>query len=411
LTAKLAINGGTPVRTEPYPVWPVFDESDEDVLLAVLRSGKWGRNEGTRVNAFEVAFAAYQGARYCIAVMNGSVALRIALIAAGIQEGDEVIVPPYTFIATASSVIEANAVPVFVDIDPDTYCLTAQGVEASITDRTRAIIPVHFAGQSVDMDPLMALADRHNLVVIEDAAHAHGAEYKGQRLGSIAQMGCFSFQSTKNLTAGEGGAILTNDEQYERMCRSLHTCGRLPEGAWYEHYQPGGNYRMTEFQAGLLLNQLTRLEEQTKLRDRNGSYLNQRLVEIPGIRPLKRGLGETRHAYHLYIFRYRDSAFDGLPRDRFLKALTAEGIPNLSGYGKPIYRQELFLKLVFGPYTGYQHSQPDLDYAGVYCPVSETACSEEACWLPQSVLLGSEKDMDDIVGAISKIYENRRELL
>jgi dTDP-4-amino-4,6-dideoxygalactose transaminase len=301
--------------------------------------------------------------------MNGSVALRIALIAAGIQEGDEVIVPAYTFIATASSVIEANAVPVFVDIDPETYCLTPQGVEASITDRTRAIIPVHFAGQAVDMDPLMALADRYNLVVIEDAAHAHGAEYKSRRLGSIAQMGCFSFQSSKNLTAGEGGAILTNDEQYERLCRSLHTCGRYPEGAWYEHYQPGGNYRMTEFQAGLLLNQLTRLEEQTKLRDRNGYYLNQRLVEIPGIRPLKRGLGETRHAYHLYIFR---------------------------GYGTPIYRQELFLKLAFGPYTGYQHTQPDLDYAGVYCPVSETACREEACWLPQSVLLGSEKDMDDI---------------
>lgn len=410
MTPKLALNGGTPVRLIPFPEWPVFDESDEQALLDVLSSGKWGRHQGTRVNAFEVAFAAYQGARYCVAVMNGSVAIKIALLAAGIQAGDEVIVPDYTFVATASSVVEANAVPVFVDIDPDTYCLTPELVEASITDRTRAVIPVHFAGQAVDMEALMALAGRHNLVVIEDAAHAHGAEYEGQRLGSIAHMGCFSFQSSKNLTAGEGGAILTNDEHFERLCYSLQTCGRLPEGEWYEHHLPGGNYRMTEFQAGLLLNQLTRLEQQTQTRDRNGRFLNQILADISGISPLKRDMGETRHAYHLYIFRYNASEFNGLPRERFLEALTAEGIPNSAGYGTPLHRQELFMTRAFGPFTGYQHSQPDLDYAQVHSPVSERACNEEACWLPQSVMLGSESDMNDIARAITKIYENRGEL-
>jgi dTDP-4-amino-4,6-dideoxygalactose transaminase len=213
------------------------------------------------------------------------------------------------------------------------------------------------------------------------------------------------------MTAGEGGAILTNDEQFEHLCWSLQTCGRLPEGEWYEHHLPGGNYRMTEFQAGLLLNQLTRLEQQTRTRERNGRYLNHILADVPGISPLKRGLGVTRHSYHLYIFRFKSSEFDGLPRARFLEALTAEGIPNLAGYGAPLHRQELFMKRAFGPYTGYQHSHPDLDYAQVHSPVSERACKEEACWLPQSVMLGSETDMDDIAHAMTKIYENRGELL
>lgn len=379
--------------------------------MDVLRSGKWGRHLGTRTDAFEAAFAAYQGARFGVAVMNGSVALRIALLAAGIQEGDEVIVPAYTFIATASAVIESNAMPVFCDIEADTYCLSPACLEQAITQRTRAIIPVHFAGQAAQMDTIMQIAAKHNLVVIEDAAHALGAEYKGKRLGSIGDFGCFSFQASKNLTAGEGGIILTNEDRYERQCRALHTCGRYPERKWYEHFLPGGNYRMTEFQAALLLTQLSRLEKQTERRNRNGLYLNERLSEIPGIRPLKRGWGETRHAYHLYIFRYNTASFDGLPRERFLSALEAEGIPNSAGYGLPLYRQPLFLDRSFGPYTGYRNTQPNLDYATISCPLSERACYEEACWLPQYVLLGTKVDMEDIVLAIEKIYQHRQELM
>jgi dTDP-4-amino-4,6-dideoxygalactose transaminase len=261
------------------------------------------------------------------------------------------------------------------------------------------------------MDAIMQIAGKHNLVVVEDAAHAHGAEYKGERLGSIGELGCFSFQASKNLTAGEGGIILTNDERYEHLCRSLHTCGRYPDGEWYEHFLPGGNYRMTEFQAALLTSQLSRLEKQTERRNKNGLYLNDRLSEIPGIRPLNRGRGETRHAYHLYIFRYSDADFDGLGRERFLTALDAEGIPNSAGYGLPLYRQQLFLDNAFGPYTGYRKTKPNLDYRAVSCPISERACYEESCWLPQNVLLGTKADMDDIVSAIQKIYQHRRELM
>jgi dTDP-4-amino-4,6-dideoxygalactose transaminase len=377
----------------------------------VLRSGKWGRHLGNQTDAFEAAFAAYQDARFGVAVMNGSVALRIALLAAGIREGDEVIVPAYTFIATASAVIEVNAIPVFCDIEPDTYCLSPDAFEQAITQRTRAVIPVHFAGQSAHMDVIKSIADKYNLIIIEDAAHAHGSEYKGKRLGSIGNFGCFSFQASKNLTAGEGGIILTNEERLERLCRALHTCGRFPEGEWYEHFLPGGNYRMTEFQAALLLTQLSRLEEQTERRNRNGLYLNEILSEIPGIEPLKRGRGENRHAYHLYIFRYCAADFANLPRERFLSALDAEGIPNSAGYGLPLYRQRLFLDRAFGPYTSNRNSQPDLDYSSVSCPVCERACYEEACWLPQHLLLGTKEDMNDIVHAIEKIYRHREELI
>jgi dTDP-4-amino-4,6-dideoxygalactose transaminase len=405
------MNGGPRVRTKPFPSWPIYGQEEEQALIEVVRSGQWGRHQGQRVATFEGEFAAYQEARHGIAVMNGSVAIRIALLAAGLRAGDEVIVPPYTFIATATSVLEANGIPIFVDIDPDTYCLAPAEIEAAITPRTRAIIPVHFAGQAADMDRIMAIARKHNLAVVEDAAHAHGAEYKGKRLGSIGDMGCFSFQASKNLSAGEGGIILTQDDRYERLCRALHTCGRFPEGAWYDHYLLGGNYRMTEFQGALLLCQLARLEAQTRTRDRNGQYLNQKLTEIPGIHPLPRGQGETRHAYHLYIFRYEATAFDEVPRSRFLQALNAEGIPCSAGYPLPLYRQPIFTKRAFDPFTGYRHVRPDLDYSEVSCPICDRACYDEGCWLTQAMLLGTTEDLDDIVRAISKIYEHKQELL
>lgn len=411
MAQKLALFGGDPIRKTPYHTWPIHNSSDERAILDVLRSGKWGRHLGTYTDAFEAEFSNYQGSRFGVATMNGSVALRIALLASGIQAGDEVILPAYTFISTASSVIEVNAIPVFCDIDQDTYCLSPDSIAEAITHRTHAIIPVHFAGQSAQMDSIIQIALQHNLVIIEDAAHAHGAEYKGKRLGSIGDFGCFSFQASKNLTAGEGGIILTDDDRYERLCRALHTCGRYPEGGWYEHSLPGGNYRMTEFQAALLLTQLGRLEEQTKRRNCNGLYLNERLSHIPGIRPLTRSLGETIHAYHLYIFRYKAADFAGLPREHFLSALTAEGIPNSTGYRIPLYRQRLFQECNFGPYTGYRYTQTNLDYGDISCPESERACYEEACWLPQNLLLGTKDDMDDIVAAIEKIYQHRWELI
>lgn len=406
--SDLAVLGGAPVRSKTFPAWPVVNDADEQALMSVLKSGKWGRHQGNRTELFEQRFAGYQGARFGIGVVNGSVAIRLALHAAGIKPGDEVIVPAYTFFSTASAVVEVNAVPIFVDISPDTYCLDPKTLEDAISSKTRAVIPVHFAGQAAAMHEIMEIANRYGLVVIEDAAHAHGAEYQGRRLGSIGEMSTFSFQASKNLTSGEGGIILTSDEKLDRLCRSLHTCGRFPDSAWYEHHLLGGNYRMNEFQAALLGAQMDRLEEQVEVRESNGLFLNHELSKIPGIRPMLRGFGESRHSYHLYIFRYDANTFHGLPRDKFLDALKAEGIPCSSGYDRPLNRQPVFLNHAFGPYTCRTAEYPD--YAQVALPVSERAC-QEACWLAHSVLLGEPSDVLDIVEAVNKIYQHHLELL
>jgi dTDP-4-amino-4,6-dideoxygalactose transaminase len=409
MNSTLAIHGGTPVRTAPFQTWPRWDEADVEAVAAVVRSGRWGRLSGDRVAAFEREFAAFQGAKYGLAVVNGSVSLRLALLAVGIQAGDEVIVPPYTFLATATSVIEANAVPIFVDLDPDTYCLDPAAFEAAITPRTRAVIPVHLGGQAADMDRICAIAARHGIAVIEDAAHAHGGAYKGRGLGAIGDLGCFSFQASKNLTSGEGGAILTNSEELEDKCRALHHCGQRKGGKRFEHPAFGGNYRLGELQGALLLSQLRRLKAQTEVRNANGLYLNEKLAAIPGIRPLARGRGETVHPYHLYVFRY-DAEVWGVPRARFLAALRAEGIPGSDGYTIPLYRQGLFAQKVFGPYTGYRQTRPDLDYAATDCPVCERVCATEGCWLSQTLLLGPRQDLDDVVAAVHKLSQQRGEL-
>ncbi|GAG06868.1 unnamed protein product, partial [marine sediment metagenome] len=270
-----------------------YDENEKSALAKVVCSGKWGRLDGSEVSRFERHFAAYQGAKHGIAVTSGTVALRIALLAMGIRPGDEVIVPAYTFMATATCVIESNATPIFVDIEPDTYNIAPKAIEAAITDRTKAIIPVHFGGLSADMDTIMSIAKQNNLTVIEDAAHAHGAEYKGRRLGSIGHMGCFSFQSTKNLNSGEGGIITTCDDKLAVACRSIHNCGRVEQGQCYKYHTISGNYRMTEFQGAILNSQLDRLDQQCTRREQNGKYLAERLSQIPGIEPQARRCCET----------------------------------------------------------------------------------------------------------------------
>lgn len=413
MSERLALLGGAPVRSskQPWPAWPVFGQEEEEAVLRVVRSGKWGRLDGKEVGQFEEAFARYHDCRYGIAVVNGSISMRLALLALGIQAGDEVIVPPYTFIATASVVIEANAVPVFADIHPDSLCLDPARVAEAITPRTKAIIVVHLGGQAADMDALMALARSRGIAVIEDAAHAHGGEYKGRKLGSLGDIGSFSFQSSKNLNSGEGGIITTNDENLARLCRSLHNCGRAEGGVWYGHALLGGNNRLTEFQGAILSAQLARLEAQTRRRDENGRYLNERLGRIPGIRPLPRGQGETIHPYHLYPFLYDAAAWDGIPRAAFLKAVAAEGAPLGSGYTVPLYEQPVFAQKSFGPYSaaaaGYR---ADLASNAAACPVTERVCKEQGCWAVQSVLLGTQGDMDDIVNAVEKVYEQRRDL-
>lgn len=395
----LALHGGSKTVTNTFR-WPIFDEGDVEAVTQVARSGQWGNPDCSGlVEKFEKDFAAYCGSKYAMTCANGSVALRLALMAMGVRPGDEVIVPPYTFIATASIVIEANCVPVFVDIEADTYNLDPEKIEAAITPRTKAIIPVHFAGLACNMDRIMAIAKKHGLRVIEDAAHAHGGAYKGKKLGSIGDAGCFSFQSSKNLNAGEGGLIVTDDEQlYDRM-NSLRNVGRVKGGQWYEHHYLGCNYRITQLQAALLSKQLERLEAQTLQREANGQYLSELLAPIEGITPLTRGHGETVHTYHLYIFRYDKTKFNGVSKKEFAEMLAAEGVPAFMGYPKPIYEQPVFQKKNFMCYA----IPEEVDYTNVHCEVAERACYEEAVWILQHAMLGTRQDMEQFAEAIKKI--------
>lgn len=398
---RLAIDGGEPVRQRPFPAWPVWDEREERALLDVLRSGRWGEIDGTAVERFQTRFAALQDARHCVVVANGTAALRVAFRALGVGIGDEVIVPPYTFIATASAALEVGAIPIFADIDPDTYLLDPAAAEAAITPRTRAIVPVHVAGCPADMDALGEVAARHGLYLLEDAAQAHGAAWRGQGVGALGNLGTFSFQASKNLNAGEGGALVTNDDDLAELIWSLHNVGRVRDGAWYRHEILAGNERLTEFQAALLLAQLERLPEQMARREAAATYLDRELAAIEGIRPLRRDPRVTVHAHHLYILRYDAAAFGGLQRDQFVRALNAEGIPCSTGYtplsDSPAIRREVEHLLTL---LGRRDRAP-----AVVIPNAERAC-REAIWLPQYVLLGDEEDMADIVAAVRKIQQH-----
>jgi dTDP-4-amino-4,6-dideoxygalactose transaminase len=402
---NLAINGGPKTIDKVFP-WPIFDDSDIEAVADVVRSGKWGNPDcADLVKSFEDEFASFCGTKHALSCVNGSVALRLALIACGVKPGDEVIIPPYTFIATSSIVLEANCVPVFVDIDPATYNIDAEAIEKAITKKTKAIIPVHFAGQACDMDRIMTIAKKHNLRVIEDACHGHGAEYKGKKLGSIGDAGCFSFQSSKNLTCGEGGMIVTNDEDLYDMMNSLHNVGRVKSGQWYEHHYLGCNYRITQLQSVLLSSQLKRLKEQTRHRHENGTYLNSLMEKIDGITPLTRGTGESLHSYHIYIFKYDKTKFNNLSKPEFSKMLAAEGVPCFMGYPQPLYKQPLFQKKNFMCYA----IPEEVDYTKVSCPVTEKACYEEAVWIFQNAMLGTKEDMEKFAEAILKIQSAVRE--
>jgi dTDP-4-amino-4,6-dideoxygalactose transaminase len=386
------------VRTRPWPSWPVWDEQDAQALADVVRSGRWFGPTGTQVNAFADRWAAYHGAKYAAPCTNGTQAIEIALRAAGVKAGDEVIVPPYTFIASASAVVQINGVPIFADVDPDTGNLDPRAVEAAITERTKAILAVHIGGCPADLDALGEIAARRGLPLLEDAAQAHGAEWRERRVGALGLAGTFSFQASKNLNAGEGGIILTNDERLYDRAWSLINCGRIRQGGWYEHGFLSGNYRMTEWQGAILNSQLRNLDEQTARRNQNALYLAERLQPIPGVTPLKRDPRVTRHAYHLFIFRYDAAQFGGLPRDQFLRALQAEGVPCSPGY-TPLYRSDAFaVDPETHPFAGR------VDYRSLRLPGVERLC-DEAVWLGQVLLLAQTEDMDDIVRAVEKIRE------
>lgn len=418
--AKLAIRGGNPIIPDGLKIdWPVFGDADEQALLEVLRNGKWCSGGWyfkepyeSKVAQFERDFAQWNGARYAIATTNGTSALVLALKAAGIGAGDEVIVPAVTFIASATAVILANAVPIFVDIEPQTYQISPVATEEAITGRTRAIMPVHYGGYPADMDRIMEIAAKDSLVVIEDAAEAHGSEWKGKRVGSIGDLGCFSFQMGKPLTCGEGGAILTDDEDLRLKCYSYGDMGRTPGKGKYKHYLPAGNFRMTEFQGALLLVQLSRLEEQTEIRHENGEYFAKELEKIDGVSALKRDPRVTKRGYYFYFLRYDSSRWNNIHRDEFMRALSAEGVPCGTAHNEPLYKTPFFQEMAFGK-TGCPIRCPfygrEIDYSSVRCPVGERVYDSEIIALGKDFLM-ERGNVNRILEAIYKIRENIHEL-
>lgn len=426
--SKLALNGGSPVREKQFTAWPLFDEAEEEALLGVLRSGKWWRfafgqgsemagtkeDEVSQVVLFQDEFARHHECRYGVAAANGTATLEMGIRALDLEIGDEIIVPAYTYIASATSVLQNNLVPIFVDVDPDTYNMDPGRLEEAVTDRTRAVMVVHFGGQVADMDRISAVAEKHGIPVIEDAAHAHGCEWQGKKAGSLGLFGSFSFQESKNMTAGEGGILCTNDQVIATQCDSMLWAGRKVGRPWYEFHRLGWNYRMTEFQAAILRCQFRRLDEQVRLRMKNARYLSEQMARIEGVRPLVHDPRATVHGYHIYMFRY-DEENTGLGRETFVRALEAEGVPVSCGYMFPLYKNPMFLdkKFINGSFPLGTPYHEDIDYKRFEsrCPVAEKACRSEALWLPQSVFLGTEKDMDDIAEAVRKVMDHKGELI
>jgi len=410
-SGKPAILGGQPVRSEPFPSWPVIAGNDERAWMDVLHSGKWNRLDGDCARRFEETWAATLGAKHCLATANGTSALFASLNALGIGPGDEVIVPPYTFVATVNAVLLQHALPVFVDTDPETFQIDARKIEAAITERTRCILPVHLGGSPADLDTILQIGRKHNLPVLEDACQAHLAEWRGRKVSTLGALGCFSFQASKNLNSGEGGAILTNDTDLYNACQSFHNNGRGDTGSGFGYVRNGANLRLTEFQAALLLEQLKRVDQQSRTREQNAAHLTRQLAEIPGILPARMYSGATRNAYHLYMFRYDQAQFANLPRSRFLAALKAEGIPASGGY-TPL-NKEPFLKHTFDS-RAYRAIYPAKQLAEWsernHCPANDKLC-EEAVWFTQTMLLGPRGDMDQIAEAIRKIQRQAATLI
>ena len=395
----LALRGGSPVRIKPFSRWPVWGDPERRALEEVLESGNWGGFPfpNTKGREFGARFATAHNAAYGVAVANGTVAIELALQAAGIGPGDEVIVPAYTWDSTAGAVLFAGGIPVFVDVDPERYCLDPSQLDAALSPRTRAILPVHLGMNMADMDAILDFAKRHSLAVIEDCAHAQGAQWRGRGAGSLGDAGTFSFQSSKLMSAGEGGAVLTgNAEMYERLS-VLVNCGRSAENAVQHFRAVGHNYRMTEFQAAVLLAQLTRLEAQTASREERASQLEACLKDVPGIRTLPRDPRQTRRAIYHFVLRYDATNFGGVHRDAFVAALAAEGVPAEGVFYEVVYRSPLF-------------PAPPGSFRALPCPVSERAAYEESVWIPHWVLSGDRGDVEDCAAAIRKVCDHTEEL-
>jgi len=393
LVSELAIKGGKPVRTEGWLNWPVWNHDADKPMLSVLESGNWYRGNGNKATEFEKEYAELIGVKRALATASGTTALSTALHVMDVDAGDEVIVSPYTFIATYNVVFMQKALPVFADTDQETFTINPKKIEEKINERTKAILPVHILGLPADMNRINAIAKKNNLAVIEDACQAWLAEYEGKKCGTLGDLGCFSFQNSKHIPSGEGGAVVGNDDRLMDLCNAFHNCGRASGESMAglgRNPVRGSNKRMAEFQAVILLSQIKRAVKDADKRLENALYLNSKLKEIPGIIPYKLADGATRSAYHLYPFRYKAAHFDDLPREKFLAALSAEGIPCSQGYGKQYFDgliedaitsrgyKRLFSEQRLNSYREELHNLPDNDQL-----------TDEAVWFGQNMLLAT----------------------
>src|SRR6202048_3820907 len=410
---KLAITGGDAIRKAPFPVGPMGTDQEARALQDVLESSNWGGQPfpGKYAAAFAKKFAEAHTAKYAQCVNTGTVAIQAALKAIGIRPGDEVIVPAYTWEGTVGPVLLINAVPVFVDIDPDTYCLDAKLIEKVITPKTKAILPVHLGMRFADMDEILRIAAKHNLKVVEDCAHAHGGMWKGKGAGSMGDMGAFSFQSSKLITSGEGGAVISNNLEYMEKVQSYINAGRASVTDKFGHRIIGFNYRLGEFQAAVLGAQLERLPAQAKVRQSNMKYFESRLRGTRGLGLLKPEPRITRLAPYGYVLKYFAEPVNGIPRAAFVAALQLEGIPWDGLFYEPVYKSSLFpVNSADFPALSWGRPSP-LDLRNMYkCPVSERAAYHEAIWFSHHLFLGGKANIDSIADAIFKVLENIEEL-
>lgn len=402
--AELAINGGTPVRPQGYPAWPVWDQREIEAVTSVVRSGEWGGypEPGVHAAAFEERFAAYQGAAYGVLMVNGTITMEVALKALDIGWGDEVIIPALTFAATAYAPMAAGALPVIVDVEPRTWTIDPDAVEAAITERTKAIMPVHLGHQMADMDRIMDIAQRHGLAVVEDCAHAPGQRWRDTGAGCIGSFGSFSHQSSKILTSGEGGSLLTNDEALARRAHSIVDCGR-PKDAEEQEVTFGANYRLGELHAALLLPQLERFEAQRIEREENARYLEEIVTSVPGVHVMKVDERVTRWSFYNYILRIDPDEF-GAENEAVCAALEAEGIPGEVQY-PPMNRYDLFQPSRSRLPVAVEFADR-LDPAKMSFPVAEAAGLRESIYFMENTFRAGREGIEDVVEALAKIHKH-----
>lgn len=412
MSSKLAILGGPKTRTEPYPAWPVWDQRDIEAVIEVVKSGRWGGYPYPGPKTAELArrFAELQGGGYAVPMVNGTVTMEVALRASDIGWGDEVIVPAYTFQATAAAPMAAGAIPVIVDVDPNTYCISPAALEKAVTPKTKAVIPVHLGHQMADMDAILEIAEKYNLIVIEDCAHAHGAKWNGKGAGTLGHFGSFSLQSSKTLTSGEGGILLCRTPELAARAASIIDCGRSHPGGGKESgadFLMGANYRLSELQAALALVGIERFPAQAKQREEMAAYMDEALSEVPGVRVLKRDPRHTTRSFYRYIFAINPEEF-GVEHDLLCAALGAEGVGCWVGY-EAMHRYSLFQpqksKLAV-PSAFPQY----FDFEKMDLPEATRACEHEAVWLDEAVFRAGLQGVDDAVRALKKIQANAEEL-